>query len=315
MAPKRQGFASLDELFAAVRARCAEEYEEQHGRAWAGLDDWPQWKTVSPFERRAREVYEQLAVAVEASRKLIEEQERVAEECFARELDAVALSRATPPDTSSTVTKLAEWVGAADQAAEARAGSLKTDLGIDFMKNISNRPWIDSTPVDPRFLVTMHVLTLARFGLLPNREDGSDEKLHLGPLEIASDRKAAVVSLLFGNRPSSATPEWTVAKVIGNEAATMRNRLLRTVPRVVDRLLEIVGEGVTKAKGEPRSLEDAMIFALAFSKMAEVGASAFRLAEAFHPDDAKRLRDTNPGLERMLDLARWADPKGHKQSR
>jgi len=320
MAPKSQGFASLDALFAAVRERCEEEYEEAFHEVWQGINDWPPFKTPSAFELRARDAYERLAAAVEAAREIVREADEARAEWIrhANTLPGNEILTAQPPDkaASSTAAKLASWVGAADHAAKERARGAKTEHGLVLLTDISVRPWTEGTLPNARLLAALHVLTRARYGFVPAPGAASDEELILGTTEIATDRQAAVVSLLHGNKPGSATPRWTVAKVIGEEAKAMRLVIARALPRLGEWMSRVC-DGVTMPEmmKEPRSLEEAMFVSIAISKGAEIGASAFRLAERFQPEEARRLRDSDAGeaLARMLEVAKVTDPRGHKQ--
>lgn len=307
--------ATLEELFARVRERCETEYEAAFGKAWTGIDDWPQFTPPSDFERRARAVYEQLASAVEAARSLVDEHKHAVGE-WTREtstFSSAELLKNRPPAvaTSTTAAKLAAWVGEADRAAEERRATGEMD-GAELRTDISVRPWTETDPVGPRFLVAAHVLTLATFHVVPISVCGFADGVAIAPLSIATDREAAVMSLLHGNRPASTTKTWTVAKVIAGEAATMRLQLRRTVSRLVDvwgRMVEVgrIPEPATN------TLEDAMLFAIAISKCHEVGASAFRLAEEQHPAQAAKLRETNPeGLAKMISAAEATVYRLHK---
>jgi hypothetical protein len=324
-AKQKAGFKTLDELFVAVREQCEQEYKEAFGKSWAGIPDWPRLEET-PFEKRAREVYENLARAVEASRKIVEEARAARAEWgrVARELEPSSFVRAmaamTPPEaaTSTTVAKMEVWVGDADRRAKERADEAAS-TGIGIHTDISTRPWIDSTKeLDRRLIVTLHVLALARFGVVPAR-DGSGDVSEIEVAERATDRQAAIISLLYENRPQWAKPSWTVARVIGDEQKTMRLRVLRTAPRVLKRLGEaMVGvmeetEIVPPPQSEPRSYEEAAIVAVALSKLTEIGASAWRHVEEINLELADRARAANPAELEAL-VAEHEARRGHKHN-
>jgi hypothetical protein len=208
-------YDSLADLLAAVRDRCARDYETRMGKAFTMPEDnWVKRPTPSAAEMRARQVYEELRRAYRKAKRINERIEAEAEK------EAPKGRRRSP-----TETWLASWVRRVDQHASGHWrewGGKRTSLDFD------RAPWDDRTRyLTGRARLAFQLCLLAKvrvgrgtFGVFKDR----NELRSFIPLP---DRDIAVYSFLCGNTPERVTKRYTVAEVLVAETKAMRRALAR----------------------------------------------------------------------------------------